>query len=64
MQRCDNLITAIKFLVDDVRYHYILSGSLLGIELKDISSQPVEYLSIMEVYPLDFEEFCITLRAV
>lgn len=61
VQRCDNLITAIKFLVDDERFRYILSGSLLGVELKDISSQPVGYLSIKEVFPLDFEEFIINL---
>lgn len=57
VQRCDNLITAIKFLVDDGRYRYILSGSLLGVELKDIKSEPVGYMGIKEVFPLDFEEF-------
>lgn len=61
VQRCDNLITAIKFLVNDGRYRYILSGSLLGVELKNISSQPVGYLSIKEVFPLDFEEFIVNL---
>lgn len=55
VQKCDNLITAIKFLVDDGRYRYILSGSLLGVELKDIKSEPVGYMGIKEVFPLDFE---------
>lgn len=61
VQRCDNLITAIKFLVDDGRYKYILSGSLLGVELTDIRSQPVGYMGIKEMFPLDFEEFIINL---
>jgi len=61
VQKCDNLITAIKFLVDDGRFRYILSGSLLGVELKDIKSQPVGYMGIKEVFPLDFEEFITNL---
>lgn len=61
VQKCENLITAIKFLVDDGRYRYILSGSLLGVELKDIKSQPVGYMGIKEMFPLDFEEFIINM---
>lgn len=38
-------------------YRYILSGSLLGVDLKDIRSVPVGYMDIVEMYPLDFEEF-------
>lgn len=57
VQNCDNIITALKFLVDDGRYRYILSGSLLGVELNDIKSQPVGYMGIKEVFPIDFEEF-------
>lgn len=61
VQCCENIVTAIKFLVDDGRFRYILSGSLLGVELKDIRSVPVGYMSIKEVFPLDFEEFVINL---
>ncbi len=61
VQKCDNLVTAIKFLVDDGRYRYILSGSLLGVELKDIKSQPVGYMGVKEIYPLDFMEFIINM---
>ncbi len=61
VQKCDNLITAIKFLVDDGRFRYILSGSLLGVELKDIKSEPVGYLGIKEIFPLDFMEFIINM---
>lgn len=58
MQECPEIVTAIKFLIEDGRYRYTLSGSLLGVELKDIRSVPVGYLSILEMYPLDFQEFC------
>ncbi len=59
VQECKELVTAIKFLVEEGSYQYVLSGSLLGVELKDIRSVPVGYMSIMEMYPLDFEEFCV-----
>ncbi|MBD5303818.1 MAG: ATP-binding protein [Bacteroides sp.] len=61
VQRCENIITAIKFLVDDGRFRYILSGSLLGEELKDIRSVPVGYMGVKEVFPLSLEEFLINV---
>ena len=61
VQRCPELITAIKFLVDEGSYRYILSGSLLGIELNDVRSVPVGYMGVKEMYPLDFEEFVTCL---
>ncbi len=57
VQECKEMVTAIKFLVDEGSYRYILSGSLLGVELSDIRSIPVGYLDIFDMYPLDFEEF-------
>lgn len=57
VQQCPDIVTAIKFLVDEGSYRYILSGSLLGIEPKDLRSEPVGYMGIKEMYPLDFEEF-------
>ncbi|MBR2183249.1 MAG: ATP-binding protein [Acidaminococcaceae bacterium] len=59
VQECKELVTAIKFLVEEGSYRYILSGSLLGVALKDIRSVPVGYMDIYEMYPLDFEEFAI-----
>lgn len=59
VQECKELVTAIKFLVEEGSYRYILSGSLLGVELRDIRSVPVGYMDIMEMYPLDFEEFSL-----
>ena len=57
VQECREIITAIKFLVEEGSYQYILSGSLLGVDLKDIRSIPVGYMDIVQMYPLDFEEF-------
>lgn len=57
MQKCPEIVTAIKFLVDEGSYRYILSGSLLGVELKNLRSEPVGYMGVKDMYPLDFEEF-------
>ena len=57
IQSCPNARTAIKFLVEDGQYDYIESGSLLGINYKDVSSYPVGYEHELNMYPLDFEEF-------
>ena len=57
IQKVPEIITAIKFLVQEGSYRYALSGSLLGIELKSVRSLPVGYMTIKEMYPLDLEEF-------
>ena len=57
VQLCPDIVTAIKFLVDDGRYRYILSGSLLGVELNNLRSVPVGYMAIKDMFPLDLEEF-------
>lgn len=57
VQECPEIVTAIKFLVEEGSYRYILSGSLLGVELKDLRSEPVGYMGVKDMYPLDFEEF-------
>lgn len=61
VQRCPEVITWIKFLVDEGSCRYALSGSLLGVELTDIRSVPVGYMAVKEVYPLDLEEFARAL---
>ena len=57
VQKCPEVITWIKFLVDEGSCKYALSGSLLGVELKGVESVPVGYMSVKEVFPLDIEEF-------
>ena len=57
IQSCPNARTAIKFLVEDGRFDYIESGSLLGLNYRDVSSYPVGFEEQLEMFPLDFEEF-------
>lgn len=57
IQSCPDARTAIKFLVEDGSYDYIESGSLLGINYRDVSSYPVGFEHRINMYPLDFEEF-------
>ena len=57
IQTCPNARTAIKFLVEDGRFDYVESGSLLGLHYADVSSYPVGFEYCVNMYPLDFEEF-------
>ena len=57
VQECPQVRAAIKFLVEDGRFDYIESGSLLGVRYKEISSYPVGFEQILPMYPLDFEEY-------
>ena len=58
VQECKEAVTLVKYLVGREGFDFMLSGSLLGVELKDVRSQPVGYLRTLEMFPLDFEEFC------
>lgn len=57
IQECPEARTAIKFLVEDGRFDYVESGSLLGVQYKQVLSYPVGYEEHCRMYPLDFEEF-------
>ena len=43
IQECPNARTAIKFLVEDGRFDYIETGSLLGVKNKIVRSLPVGF---------------------
>lgn len=58
VQECREAVTMVKFLMERGDYDYILSGSMLGVELKNIRSAPVGYLNTVTMYPMDFEEYC------
>ncbi len=47
-----------RYLAADDRFDVIYSGSMLGIEAYDFRSLPVGTIDIVEMFPLDFEEFC------
>lgn len=57
IQNCPNARTALKFLSMDKRFDVIASGSLLGINYKEVDSFPVGYTEQLEMHSLDFEEF-------
>lgn len=61
IQECPKARTAIKFLVEDGRFDYIESGSLLGVQYIPVQSYPVGSEQILTMYPMDFEEFCIAI---
>ena len=61
IQERKDIATKIKFLVEEGSFRYILSGSLLGVELRGLHSAPVGYLETVTMYPMDIEEFFIAL---
>jgi uncharacterized protein len=57
IQNCPRARTALKFLAIDQRLDVIASGSMLGIQYKEVPSYPVGYVETIEMHSLDFEEF-------
>lgn len=57
MQSCPDCATCLKFFKIDGRYDVICSGSLLGVNYKEITSVSVGYKEDYEMHSLDFEEF-------
>ena len=59
IQECPEARTALKFFKLDGRYDVIGTGSLLGVRgyRKAPRSIPVGYETVVEMFPLDFEEF-------
>ena len=58
VQEAADALTLVKFLMERGDFEYVLSGSMLGVELKNIRSAPVGFMSTVTMYPLDFEEYC------
>ncbi len=57
IQDCINCATSLKSFKLDGRYDVICSGSLMGINYKEIESVSVGYKEDYEMYSMDFEEF-------
>lgn len=57
LQACPNCATSLKSFNIDGRYDVICSGSLMGINYKEIHSNSVGNKMDYEMYSLDFEEF-------
>lgn len=59
VQECPSARTAIKFLVEDGRFDYVETGSLLGVRTQEVASYPVGFEERHRMFPMDFEEFCL-----
>ncbi len=57
IQNCINCASSLKFFKEDGRFDVIASGSLMGINYKEIESNSVGYKEDYEMNSLDFEEF-------
>ena len=57
LQDCINCATSLKSFRQDGRYDVICSGSLMGINYKEIESNSVGNKEDYEMYSMDFEEF-------
>ena len=56
VQEAQNLVTLSKYLVQDGRFRLVMSGSLLGVELRRVRSFPVGSLRIETMYRSRSEE--------
>lgn len=57
LQACANTATSLKSFKEDGRYDVICSGSLMGINYKEIESNSVGNKEDYVMYSMDFEEF-------
>ena len=57
IQSCPNARTALKSFALDGRIDVISSGSLLGLYYKEVTSYPVGYERVIDLYPLDLKNF-------
>lgn len=57
IQSCPNARVAFKSFSIDKRFDVIGSGSLLGVNYKEVSSYPTGYEKVIDLHSLDFEEF-------
>ena len=58
IQQCPNALNALKYFKENApQYFIIAAGSLLGTYLAKQKTYPVGMVELIEMYPLDFEEF-------
>ena len=64
IQECESLIAELKFLCENYNHVKIIcAGSLLGVKLKRFNkSFPVGKVTMINMYPLNFEEFLMALN--
>ena len=58
IQECPDALNALKYINEEANeYHVIAAGSLLGTYLAQPHSYPVGKVNLIDIYPMDFEEF-------
>lgn len=57
VQKCPQVLTALKSFSIDGRFDVIVSGSMLGIIMHEVSSFPVGYVEKLHMRPMSFKEF-------
>ena len=64
IQESEELISALKYLCEsEFPYKIVCAGSLLGVKLKRFKkSFPVGKVNILNMYPMDFEEFLMAIN--
>ena len=62
VQEAPDVMTMVKFLVEDGRCRWVFSGSMLGTQFKGVRSYPVGYVHELNMAPMDFEEFCWAIK--
>ena len=58
IQECPEALNALKYFREKAgEYHIVAAGSLLGTLLAKPKSYPVGMVNLLDIYPLNFEEF-------
>ncbi|MDR3282028.1 MAG: DUF4143 domain-containing protein [Candidatus Methanoplasma sp.] len=57
IQNCPGAMVSLKSFTIDGRFDVIASGSLMGVNYKEVSSYPVGHVNIFRMRSMDFEEF-------
>ena len=60
---CGNRVgvfACVEYCVEDGRFDYVGTGSLLGVRTREVPSYPVGFEEHHRMFPMAFEEFCLT----
>ena len=58
IQECPKALNSLKYFNEEANeFHIIAAGSLLGTLLAESMSYPVGKVNLLDIYPMDFEEF-------
>ena len=65
VQECPEALNSLKYFNEEANgYHIVAAGSLLGTLLAKPMSYPVGKVNLLDIYPMDFEEFLNAVEPV